>query len=104
MTESVSSLPLFTEAGLIAPGSHFQHSNHMVGLAGVNSAAAPHPQPEAFLGILCCVNDISHLKKISLAGVAQLVGYHSTKRKVAGSVSSQGTPLGCRFNLQLGCM
>ena len=40
---------------------------------------------------------------LTLTSVAQLVGRHPTKRKVAGSIPGQGTCLGCRFSLQSGC-
>ena len=39
---------------------------------------------------------------MALAGVAQLVGYHPAKRKVASSIPSQGTCLGCKFGPWLG--
>ena len=38
----------------------------------------------------------------SLTGVALLVGHHSTKQKVPGSIPSQGTGLCCGFNPRLG--
>ena len=38
----------------------------------------------------------------ALTGVAQLVGHHPTKQKVAGFIPSQGTCLDCGFGPQLG--
>ena len=38
----------------------------------------------------------------TLTAVTQLVRHHSTKLKVAGSIPSQGTCLGCRFSSQSG--
>ena len=45
-------------------------------------------------------------KMISLAliSVAQLIGHHLTKQKVAGSIPGQGTCLGCEFSPQSGCI
>ena len=46
---------------------------------------------------------IIYLKSFHCAlTVAQWVGHCPANRKIAGSVSSQGTSLGCRFNPQLG--
>ena len=39
---------------------------------------------------------------LALTGVAQWVGHCSAKRKVAGSIPSQGTGLGGVFSVQLG--
>ena len=36
-------------------------------------------------------------ESVALTGVAQLVGHHPTKRKVAGSIPDSGTCLCCRF-------
>ena len=41
-------------------------------------------------------------KKDALASVAQLVGHHPTKRKVAGSIPGQVTGLDCGFGPHLG--
>ena len=38
----------------------------------------------------------------ALTGVAQLVGHHPPKQKVAGSVLGQGISVGYRFRPQLG--
>ena len=38
----------------------------------------------------------------ALTGVAQWVGCHPSNRKVAGSIPSQGTCLGCESGAQLG--
>ena len=39
----------------------------------------------------------------ALASVAQLVGHQTAKQKVAGSIPSQGTGLGCGFIPRSGC-
>ena len=40
----------------------------------------------------------------ALTSVAQLVGHHHTKQKVASSIPSQDTCLGLGFDSQLGCV
>ena len=47
---------------------------------------------------------MTRTKKVSwtVTGVAQLVGRHPAKQKVAGSVPSQGTGLDCGFGPQVG--
>ena len=36
-------------------------------------------------------------EELAMTGVAQLVGHHSTKGNVAGSIPGQDTGLGCSF-------
>ena len=40
------------------------------------------------------------LYKIALAGVAQWIRWQTARQRVAGSIPSQGTCLGCKLDLQ----
>ena len=53
--------------------------------------------------ILSRISRFQNIKNgLALTGVAQLVGHHSAKQRVAGSILDQGTCLGCRFGPRLG--
>ena len=46
--------------------------------------------------MVTCYTATENYHPIALTGMVQLVGYCPVKQKVAGSISSQGTCLGCR--------
>ena len=48
------------------------------------------------------IQQLSRVCHITLIDVAQLVGHHPTKQKVAGLIPIEGTCLGCEFGLRWG--
>ena len=49
------------------------------------------------------VNSLDKNLALALTSEAQLVGRHSAKQKVAGSIPGQNTCIGCRFSRWLRC-